>query len=656
MFGTNQQTVSCTITGTKFVSGLSALLQRVGSGPTIAGDVTAVGPTGTTATATFDLTGQSLAFYDVVVVNPGNYTSRLASAFQIRPGAALTGVSPTLAVDTSVVTLVITGSNIAAGATAKLVRTGDADIVASSVVVAPNGTSISGVFDIRGRPGGFWSVVVANPSSIDVTAATQFKITKIPTLTSITPTFGSDAQFLTATITGGPFVTGVTVSLEHPPDPTIVGGFVEGFPGQATTLFPVFDLRGAAHAVYDVVVVNPGNYSARLPAAFEVRSGPRLVSSTPSSAPDTSVVTLTITGSNLQQGATAKLTHVGQVDIPGSAVVVGAGGTSLSAAFDVRGRLADAWSVVVTNPDGLSALLPGAFLVQKVPVVTSITPTFVNDENLITATITGSHFVTGVAVRLERASTPSIAGVVATVDPAGTSLDASFDLLHAAPPAGFYDVVVVNPGNIEGRLLAAFEVRTVPHVIGYSPTSGVDSSLVFCTIAGRLFDADASVRLVAPSLPAIAGTGTVVSGDRNSVTTTFDLRGQPLGPRTLEVVQHDGTALDAAVAFWLYDHSLVSVPTPTRNDALALASVAPNPTTGPTTAVFTLPRESAVRVSVVDLQGRELAEVASGQWPAGRHEVRWDGRARVGDAPTGIYFMRMEAGGRTFMKRFVLTR
>ena len=370
-------------------------------------------------------------------------------------------------------------------------------------------------------------MVVANPSSIEVTAPTPFKITKIPTLTSITPTFGSDAQFLTVTITGGPFVSGVTVSLEHPPDSTIVGRFRRGFPGPSHGA--LFRVRSARRGAGGIRRRRRQSWQSLRAAARRLRGSlwttSRLVDAVLGAGHERRDARGHRLEPHSRRDGEAHPRRTGRH--PGNAVGVGAGGTSLTAAFDVRGRLADAWNVVVTNPDGLSAMLPGAFLVQKVPVVTAIAPTFVTDDELITATISGSHFVTGVTVRLERASTLPIAGVVLALDPAGTSFDASFDMLHAGPPPGFYDVVVINPGNIEGRLPTAFEVRTVPHVVSYSPVSGFDSSVVICTIVGRLFDVDATARLVAPSLPTIVGTGTVVSADRNSVTTTFDLRGRP---------------------------------------------------------------------------------------------------------------------------------
>jgi len=56
------------------------------------------------------------------------------------------------------------------------------------------------------------------------------------------------------------------------------------------------------------------------------------------------------------------------------------------------------------------------------------------------------------------------------------------------------------------------------------------------------------------------------------------------------------------------------------------------------------------------VQGRERAELASGTWSAGRHQVFWDGGERPSAFSTGVYFMRLEAMGRTLMKRFVVAR
>jgi hypothetical protein len=87
----------------------------------------------------------------------------------------------------------------------------------------------------------------------------------------------------------------------------------------------------------------------------------------------------------------------------------------------------------------------------------------------------------------------------------------------------------------------------------------------------------------------------------------------------------------------------------------ALAPLAPNPARGPVRAEFALPRESHVRLSVIDLQGREVAVLADRTYPAGRHEASWDANAGR-PAPAGVYFVRMVVGGRAWMRRLVRTR
>ncbi len=76
-----------------------------------------------------------------------------------------------------------------------------------------------------------------------------------------------------------------------------------------------------------------------------------LTSMTPQRGSNQGIVTATITGKNIKQGAAVKLVRAGQSDIVGEAVVVAPGGASVTARFDLIGQQAGAWTVVVTNPD-----------------------------------------------------------------------------------------------------------------------------------------------------------------------------------------------------------------------------------------------------------------------------------------------------------------
>ncbi len=86
-----------------------------------------------------------------------------------------------------------------------------------------------------------------------------------------------------------------------------------------------------------------------------------------------------------------------------------------------------------------------------------------------------------------------------------------------------------------------------------------------------------------------------------------------------------------------------------------LAPVQPNPMRGSARIGFALPSASHVRLSVIDVQGREVAVLAEGDYEAGRHQVRWDGTygGRLG---SGLYFVRLNVAGRSLVRRIVVTR
>jgi len=86
-----------------------------------------------------------------------------------------------------------------------------------------------------------------------------------------------------------------------------------------------------------------------------------------------------------------------------------------------------------------------------------------------------------------------------------------------------------------------------------------------------------------------------------------------------------------------------------------LAPVQPNPLRGSGRIGFALPNASHVRLSVIDVQGREVAVLAEGVFEAGRHQVRWDG-ASAGRAGPGLYFVRLSVAGRSLVRRTVVTR
>jgi hypothetical protein len=84
----------------------------------------------------------------------------------------------------------------------------------------------------------------------------------------------------------------------------------------------------------------------------------------------------------------------------------------------------------------------------------------------------------------------------------------------------------------------------------------------------------------------------------------------------------------------------------------ALHPAYPNPFNPSTTISFDLPEVARVRIVIFDALGRVVESLVDGRWSAGRYTVLWDAKS----APSGMYFVRMEAGAVSQTKRIVLSK
>jgi hypothetical protein len=98
-------------------------------------------------------------------------------------------------------------------------------------------------------------------------------------------------------------------------------------------------------------------------------------------------------------------------------------------------------------------------------------------------------------------------------------------------------------------------------------------------------------------------------------------------------------------------------PGTTRVDEFRLFQNFPNPFNPTTTIRYELPKEGRVRVSVFNLLGEEVATLVDGRRAAGAHEVRWNANNQGGTPfPSGVYFVKVEAGTSVEIKRMMLLK
>ena len=89
----------------------------------------------------------------------------------------------------------------------------------------------------------------------------------------------------------------------------------------------------------------------------------------------------------------------------------------------------------------------------------------------------------------------------------------------------------------------------------------------------------------------------------------------------------------------------------------ALSQNYPNPFNPSTVISYDLLRASDVGMNIYDLSGRRVKTLVSGIQGAGVHKVIWDGRSDEGDdVASGVYVVRLEAGGASATDKVVLLR
>ncbi len=266
-----------TITGTGFITGATATI----------GGTTCTSPTVVSGTSITCVTPARAAGVNAVVVtNPDTQTGTLSNAFTYTT-FPITSVSPTSGRLTGGNLVSITGSGFVTGASVTI-----ATLACTSPSVV-NATTITCLAPAHAA--GLASIAITNGDGATATLSNSYTYNPVPTLTSISPTFGALAGGATMTLTGTGFVMGATVTVggNTCTSPTVVS---------ATSITCIIPTGSAG--VNSVVVTNADTQSATKTSAYTYDALPTITSISPAQVTKAGGVTITLTGTGFLSGAT----------------------------------------------------------------------------------------------------------------------------------------------------------------------------------------------------------------------------------------------------------------------------------------------------------------------------------------------------------------
>ena len=189
-------------------------------------------------------------------------------------------------------------------------------------------------------------------------------------------------------------------------------------------------------------------------------SAPTVTGISPASGVKDAVVAATITGTNFENGATAKLMRAGYPPFTATGVSVSSS-TSISCNFRLTSADEGSYNVMVTNPGGQSDTLMGAFSIgQAPPILTSVSPNMAEiGDTQKPITIDGQNFKEGVKVTFVQGTSEINCGTPTFIDTTKISCLLNVRILDGAK-SGLWDVKVLNiDGQQTGTLTGKFTVN-----------------------------------------------------------------------------------------------------------------------------------------------------------------------------------------------------
>jgi hypothetical protein len=482
----------------------------------------------------------------------------------------ITAITPTTTwYRNATVPFLITGTNFEIGQTTvtfSYPSNGTVLNPAGFTVNTVTATTIDGTVVVSpGAPTGAWNVSVTTLDGGTVWKPAAFTVATFPapSITSVTYPPGNIDTTVLFTITGTNFQTDSTktnVTIYNDITNTVLPTTLLSI--TPTTIIGSATVSGSAPAgAYNVNVTTVDGGSAPKPGIFTVgyMAIPTIASLTPVSGYQNTMVNVTVTGTNFEQGTGKTMVAftnqtTGATLTPSFINVTSP--TQINAGITIPSNATTgSYRLDITTVDGGVVSKPGAFTVNvfPAPTITTVAPASANLNSTIYFTVTGQNFQTGSAMTWANFTYGAFNNANITINSVtATSMNGTM-VIGLYAPAGKWNLTVTTING--GTSLVKTGAMTVaqfpaPIITSITPATGTKGSPVAFTLAGTNFEpAGTAVTLNEDTSGTVLNT-TLISVTPTTIVGNFTIpTNVPASLYRLEVTTKDGGVVSKLQAF-----------------------------------------------------------------------------------------------------------
>jgi hypothetical protein len=403
-----------------------------------------------------------------------------------------------------------------------------------------------------------------------------------PTLSSVSPSTGSQGSPVSVTLSGTGFAAPLTINISGS---GVTASNVSVL--SSTQITATFNITaGAATGLRNVSVTTAAGTSGTAPFTVNAASGlPTLTSVTPSGGVQGSQVNVTLLGTNFTTASQVRLQGGGLTQT--NIVVVSS--TQITATYNVSsGALTGPHNTWVVTGAGSSNMRTFTVTAAgSTPTLTSVTPNSGVQGTAANVTLTGTNFIAGATVGATGSGI-----TVSNVNVASSTQISATLSLAANATLGPSNISVTTSNGASNTV--PFNVNAaVPTLTSVTPNSGTQGTAVNVTLAGSGFITGATVGVTGSGVT--ASSVTVASSTQITATLNIASTATP-GPYNVSVTTAGGTSNTAAFIV----NGASAAPT--------LASVTPSSGARGTQVNVTLNGTNFTAASQVRLQGGGLTQ------------------------------------------------